>query len=164
MYIIRPEPDKHATPNSEWLIIRLLDYYLKSGKVAPLSFSQVADVCRWSRNKASKLTKDLTSLGVLDVTFLSDQEAKDLIVETSGTGGLGDKVCSWCGCRTYILHRHHFPKRRKDGGQETVDICPNCHANFHFLTDTMLYVLSKKVLKESGLLREDGSRKTFLEL
>lgn len=43
----------------------------------------------------------------------------------------GDKVCEWCGSVTTLLHRHHFPIPKRLGGKETVNICSNCHSEFH---------------------------------
>lgn len=44
------------------------------------------------------------------------------------------KRCAWCKGDTLILHAHHYPITREDGGTETVNICANCHAEYHALT------------------------------
>lgn len=41
--------------------------------------------------------------------------------------------CHWCASETVILHDHHWPVPRVDGGTETVAICAGCHAEYHFL-------------------------------
>ncbi len=43
------------------------------------------------------------------------------------------RFCSWCRGCTLVLHNHHYPITRRDGGTTTVAICPNCHAEYHFL-------------------------------
>ena len=43
----------------------------------------------------------------------------------------GDKICEWCGCKTTLLHKHHYPIPKRMGGKETVNICSNCHNEFH---------------------------------
>ncbi len=43
------------------------------------------------------------------------------------------KTCEWCYSSTYALHKHHYPKKRCEGGKNTVLICPNCHYEFHYL-------------------------------
>ena len=43
----------------------------------------------------------------------------------------GQKTCQWCGCKTTILHKHHFPIPKRLGGKEVVHICSNCHSEFH---------------------------------
>ena len=43
----------------------------------------------------------------------------------------GGKICEWCGCKTTVLHKHHYPIPKRDGGKETVNICSNCHMEFH---------------------------------
>ena len=45
------------------------------------------------------------------------------------------KNCDWCNAETLILHSHHYPVRKCDGGKETVSICANCHSEYHFLSD-----------------------------
>ena len=45
--------------------------------------------------------------------------------------GEGEKICEWCGCKTTILHNHHFPIPKRLGGKEVVHICSNCHTEFH---------------------------------
>lgn len=47
--------------------------------------------------------------------------------------GEGEKICAWCGCKTTLLHKHHFPIPRRMGGKETVEICSNCHNEFHVM-------------------------------
>lgn len=44
------------------------------------------------------------------------------------------KRCAWCKGDTLILHAHHYPITRENGGTETVNICANCHAEYHALT------------------------------
>lgn len=52
--------------------------------------------------------------------------------------GIGNKTCEWCECNTTVLHNHHFPIPRKLRGVETVNICPNCHYEFHHLTSELI--------------------------
>lgn len=43
------------------------------------------------------------------------------------------KTCEWCGRKNYVLHEHHYPISKSHGGTTIVNICPNCHANYHRL-------------------------------
>lgn len=43
----------------------------------------------------------------------------------------GGKKCDWCGCNTTVLHKHHYPVPKRLGGTDIVNICSNCHAEFH---------------------------------
>lgn len=64
---------------------------------------------------------------------LNDKEIVNILKNKNMKNiGIGDKVCNWCGCNTLKLHKHHYPISRKDGGTETVSICPNCHNEFHY--------------------------------
>ena len=56
------------------------------------------------------------------------QQIKDAVL---GEKEKADKVCEWCGCKTTVLHRHHYPIPKRLGGTKTVNICSNCHAEFH---------------------------------
>ncbi len=56
------------------------------------------------------------------------------------------KTCSWCQCSTLVLHEHHFPIFKKDGGTDTVLICPNCHHEFHCLIGAALYQFTPKTI------------------
>jgi hypothetical protein len=47
--------------------------------------------------------------------------------------------CSWCASPTVILHDHHYPIPRFEGGTDTVSICPQCHGEYHFLNDNKFY-------------------------
>lgn len=60
----------------------------------------------------------------------------------------GGVVCEWCQGETLRLHSHHFPVSAKDNGEETVEICPNCHDEYHCLMDQKSYMLGKGLLNE----------------
>ena len=60
----------------------------------------------------------------------SYESIKDQILSEKGEG---EKTCAWCGCKTTLLHKHHFPIPKRMGGKETVEICSNCHNEFHVL-------------------------------
>ena len=53
-------------------------------------------------------------------------------------------ICEWCDSETYCLSRHHYPKRKTHGGSAIVNICGNCHQEFHFLCDYPKYTLTKE--------------------
>ena len=77
-------------------------------------------------NKLSKLK--LIKIG------LSPIEKYNIISSKNLEGrGIGSRVCEWCGGSALIMHYHHFPIQKKDGGSETVSICPTCHCEFHSL-------------------------------
>lgn len=67
---------------------------------------------------------------IVDVSFKnkSYDEIKTEILSEKETG---NKICEWCGCKTTVLHKHHHPVPKRLGGTETVNICSNCHGEFH---------------------------------
>ena len=54
-------------------------------------------------------------------------------------------TCDWCKGDVVVLEEHHYPIQAKDGGTETVSICPNCHATFHHTT---AYKMNMEVIKD----------------
>ena len=75
--------------------------------------------------------------------------------------GFGDTVCEWCNCKTVVLHKHHYPIPKSEGGTKTVSICPNCHHEFHYFSKPIKLNISKNELQEIKKLRkeiENGER------
>lgn len=114
--------DKSLTA-SEKLYLSLLKVYniRDADKIICLDISQ-----KTLENIKTKLEKH----GYLN--FIKQHEkdvykAKEMTIKFSHNG----YKCEWCGQKCYVLHKHHFPVSAKDGGTETVDICPNCHYTFH---------------------------------
>ena len=62
--------------------------------------------------------------------------------------GYGEEVCEWCGCYTAVLHKHHYPIPKSKGGTETVNICPNCHHEFHYSQRCIKLNLSEKEIQK----------------
>lgn len=57
----------------------------------------------------------------------------ELILRNKNLHGLGygTKKCEWCGIRTNLIHLHHYPIQKCDGGKKVVKICANCHGEYH---------------------------------
>lgn len=68
--------------------------------------------------------------------------------------GIGISKCEWCGCRTVSTAAHHYPISKADGGTETVNICPNCHSEFHYATALVVPCIDdvKTCLRGNGLI------------
>ena len=72
----------------------------------------------------------LKELGLIKIPQkLSPEDAKEFVIAKSHTG----LKCDWCGNYSYVLHEHHYPIMRSEGGTDTVHICPNCHCAFHIV-------------------------------
>jgi hypothetical protein len=78
--------------------------------------------------------KELIDMGLARKILITDKEAFDLLCRNSADTG-----CLFCGWNNAALDSHHYPVRAKDGGIETIDICPNCHREFHCLVDYGYY-------------------------
>ena len=71
--------------------------------------------------------------------------------------GIGDKKCNWCGVKTYILHKHHHPISKNKGGEKTIDICPNCHHEFHYHSNSTFEL----ILDKEGLIQLNNLKKYY---
>ena len=74
--------------------------------------------------------------------------------------GIGEFTCEWCGVNTHVLHKHHYPIPKCEGGTETVYICPNCHHEFHCMQRKHKIIIngSKKYLAELKRLKEKNNQ------
>lgn len=85
-----------------------------------------------TRTSVKSLLRRLQEERFIKITEVSQNEIVAILKAKNLHGqGFGDEICSWCGVKTTDLHRHHFPISRRQGGKETVDICSNCHTEFH---------------------------------
>lgn len=72
--------------------------------------------------------KHLEELGIIEQKLaLSPEEAKQYAILNSHRG----IKCEWCGRESNVIQKHHFPILAKNGGKDTVNICPNCHYTYH---------------------------------
>lgn len=51
-------------------------------------------------------------------------------------------TCAWCKSDTFILHEHHHPTPKSEGGKEIVQLCPNCHFEYHYLERLRFYTVN----------------------
>jgi hypothetical protein len=76
--------------------------------------------------------KILTTANIIKKENVSDEKKVELLKNKKLQGmGIGNQICEWCGIATCILHKHHYPILKSRGGTQTVNICPNCHNEFH---------------------------------
>lgn len=95
------------------------------------SNSYFADLYKVKKETVSRLIKSLVNKGYISLIdnkeIVSDLKSKNL----SGLG-FGKEICEWCNIYTSVLHSHHYPVPKSKGGVNTVEICPNCHHEFHY--------------------------------
>ena len=60
------------------------------------------------------------------------------------------KKCEWCGRRVLIIHQHHFPIPKAQGGKDVVHICPTCHFEYHLLISGNYELTNNQVVMENG--------------
>ena len=77
-----------------------------------------------------KKIQKLKDLKLISFTKLSDKQVYDILNKSDSKTG-----CLFCGYNRCSLDKHHYPIRAKDGGIDTINLCPNCHREFHELAD-----------------------------
>lgn len=136
------------------LILKVLDDYTKkTGHYLNLTEFKSYGFC--FRNisiqtiKASLLK--LEKMGVIKISKTNPQKISEILINKNLISkGVGNKLCQWCKIKTFILHKYHFPIPKNKGGTMTVNICPNCHSDFHameyeiFITKKAKEVLSNE--------------------
>lgn len=86
-----------------------------------------------------KCVEKLVLAGYIIEKELTSLEKCELLSGKKMTGlGVGNKVCEWCGCKTTVLHGHHYPIQKKDNGTELVQICANCHYEYHHIRNELI--------------------------
>ena len=128
-----------------------------TGKARNVFFSdkseRVVTAMKLSRNSSDR-TVDRILIGLVEAELLDQHKLSVYEIQgiisakrpQSSSNPIFDKVCSWCGSNTSILHGHHFPIPQRDGGQKIVNICPNCHYEFHTLENSKFYSATEKFL------------------
>lgn len=84
-----------------------------------------------SEKRVSSILKSLIRKEYLRTHSYSDKEVFEIISK----GITYEDGCFFCGYSKSYLDKHHYPIRAKDGGKDTIDICSNCHREFHELAD-----------------------------
>lgn len=101
----------------------------RDGSVS-INKNQIAKNISSTTNYVSNAMKQLVEHG-----YIHEISIEDIVghLKNKGLQGLGSGVytCTWCGIKTNVVDKHHYPIPRAKGGTEVVEICPNCHAEYH---------------------------------
>ena len=118
------------------------------------------------RKLSNKQMKVLHKAGFVDKIKFSNEEIAEFLQKKISQKLIEKEIadfllCQWCKCETYVLHKHHYPITKKQGGNETVNICANCHYEFHCLTAKHKYVANKEI--KSAFVEAEKYKKDLLE-
>ena len=117
----------------------------------------LAEWCNSTKQGVQKNLKSLVEKGLLikEDVIVNSADIVDLLKNKNMRGlGVGSSTCQWCEVNTSILHEHHYPIPKSKGGTETVAICPNCHHEFHSMSDIPKYKVNTEILADFDI-RED---------
>lgn len=96
------------------------------------------------KSRLNKLVED----GLVKLKTFDSSYAANLCSQKSPYDlPFGDKICKWCRSITVILHYHHYPIKKSEGGTEIIGVCPSCHYEHHHLTDNSFYEPSDKLIQ-----------------
>lgn len=83
--------------------------------------------------------KKLIEIGKIKEIILTSEEKRGMLYEKQLTGmGIGNKTCEWCGYKSSVLHEHHYPIPKIEKGTEIVNICANCHYEYHHIRNELI--------------------------
>lgn len=118
-------------------LLLIIKYLCGRGNTCIVDTKYLCDLFEISNETIHRKLRILQSHNyiTLEPKYQTDEEVFNYLnLKNSSTG------CLFCGYNKYTLDRHHYPIRAKDGGTETITLCPNCHRAFHYLTsETSIY-------------------------
>ncbi|MBW4636475.1 MAG: hypothetical protein KME30_32755 [Iphinoe sp. HA4291-MV1] len=109
----------------------------KQHKTAQLISNHCKMHITWTRRSLSELVQ----LNLIQKYHIQELEALRLIKSKTPQFVECGLECEWCNSTSFLLHEHHYPIKRSLGGSQTVQICSNCHSEFHYLTEAIFYAL-----------------------
>lgn len=111
-----------------------------------------AELYKVSKTSISLWIKELIDNGYIEIESEIDI-VKQLKAKKMKNLGYGNRECSWCEVKTSVLHEHHHPIPKSMGGVDTVNICPNCHHEFHYHQKAIRLIMTDDKLREILKLR-----------
>ena len=98
-----------------------------------------------SKTNVYKLLNNLKKKNLIKIikSKKSDEEVYKILNKKNSPTG-----CLFCGYDKFdCLDKHHYPIRHKNGGTETINLCPNCHRRFHVMAGDVCIRITIKFLK-----------------
>lgn len=124
--------------------------------VCDIKPDEIAESTGRVKKSSEKHLKELIDRGYIKTT--GDGDIVERLKSKKMRGlGYGRKVCEWCEVFTGVLHAHHYPIPKAQGGTETVDICPNCHHEYHYHDHVIELTAPPEEIQRYILLREGAS-------
>lgn len=101
----------------------------ENGKKKMPSIALISQYLNIEQDTVKKHINALIENGYMEHANTHPSDIKNTVLKNKNTG----YECEWCGGKSIALQKHHYPISKSDGGTETVNICPNCHYEFHAL-------------------------------
>lgn len=102
---------------------------------------------QWKRLEKLGLSEKFSFKEDAIVKFLKEKSPQTYLSNSSIRDYIFLKICDWCNSESALLHEHHYPVSRKNGGKNIVEICPSCHCEFHHLTDRIRYRICPEIIE-----------------
>ena len=106
----------------------------------------------WSRSTVQRTFTSLEDQSIIISRKLTKNEIVTILSDKHEQlfrdGRFTYARCTWCNAETLTLNEHHYPIPKASGGEDIVNICPNCHCEFHSLELVTLYSLNQQLIDE----------------
>lgn len=123
--------DKSISNAAKLIYCEMTAHMDKDGEVN-LGKRDLAELTKYKSGSISKAIRKLIDRGYIKSPSIEEIDFLKLMNKKSLRGlGKGKYICEWCEINTNVIDEHHYPVPKKDGGKETVNICPNCHYEYH---------------------------------
>ena len=110
-----------------------------------------------SMGTVKKALAKLTKLGWVAEKKYSPEKIASLVSDKTPSLSKSQRrlcVCDWCQSEVACLESHHYPIPASKGGTEVVQICGNCHTDFHYLENSKIFEITEKGI--DGFLWQDS--------
>lgn len=106
---------------------------MKDNNIEWKNYKELGDFLGVKTDTAYRIVSKLQNIGYLEVARLNKDEIVESLKNKTNNNSIGERECEWCKTKTLVLHMHHHPIPKREGGTDIVNICPNCHHEFHYL-------------------------------
>ena len=112
----------------------------------------ITEQCGVSKNRAITSLKKLKEKGLIKIHSLTFEDKERILKSKNCSGmGIGEIICEWCNCKTLSAQEHHHPVPKHIGGESVVNICANCHQEYHAMDKVIEFL---KYVPEEAVLNE----------
>ena len=124
----------NLSPREKIITVVLLNHYnCKTNYRRSKIVTELSTKLNITKGCVKERLKSISKVGFIKFEIKNKKQIKQILCDKNlKNKGDGDKICEWCGIKTYHTVEHHYPTPKNKGGKETVEICGSCHNEFHY--------------------------------